>query len=193
MVHGCRGIQFDFTRATGGSIKWSMISTAESPVAAPVESPMKPRSLPFKDPAKASQAGKLSALARARNREKLKAALTGQQVPPPVPVVVNELQTQIDRLSKLMRALEQQMDGLTNAVTFRDLSMAHARLFESWCVLTKTPKPGVLKVGRGTRAPAPIAAFQEPQSPQTPQPVVNASDLVAPQPQAQTGTESIAP
>ena len=46
------------------------------------------------------------------------------------------------RLDKLLRAIEEQMDGMTNATDLAKLSMAHDKLFRAWQVLTGTQNPG---------------------------------------------------
>lgn len=77
-----------------------------------------------------------------------------------------------------MYAMEAQLNGLTDPVKQRDITTAHSKLFETWMVLTGTPKPGVRKVPRSnSRQATPFAA---PVEPGTPQPVVNQPSLVLP-------------
>lgn len=71
------------------------------------------------------------------------------------------LQAQITRLEGLMGALEAKMTGCNDDVRLRNLSQAHDRLFNSWCTLTGTPRPGVRKVGK-QRSPVSITSLPDP-------------------------------
>jgi transposase-like protein len=84
--------------------------------------------------------------------------------PTPAPAIPQEQSSgnrQVDRLSGQMRAIEEQMEGMTNADSLAKLAMAHSKLFDAWCVLTGTPRPGVRKVAKPGRSLAPIVAPTE--------------------------------
>jgi hypothetical protein len=69
-------------------------------------------------------------------------------------------------------------DGTANAQTLRDLSAAHSRLFEVWCILTGTQKPGVRRAKSGRAQPPGPAAPLEPQEAQKPQAIDNQPILI---------------
>jgi hypothetical protein len=81
--------------------------------------------------------------------------------------VLSPQQTRIARVERELERLELAMDkahaedGTCNAQTVRDVSAAHSRLFDVWCTLTGTPRPGVRKVSKPGRSLAPIIAPTE--------------------------------
>lgn len=100
--------------------------------------------------------------------------------PPLPPPILTPQQGRIQRVEKELERLETAMDkahaddGTCNAQTLRDLSAAHSRLFEVWCVLTGTPRPGVRRMGKSRSSAAPLAAPVEPTS----QPIDNQPTLI---------------
>jgi hypothetical protein len=91
---------------------------------------------------------------------------------------------QIIRVQRQLEQVADMIDDATNADELQKLSAAHARLFNTWQVLTATPNPGSRKAGSTRPKPAP--AFDP--TPATPQPVVSsvspapATDLTSPPP-----------
>lgn len=85
---------------------------------------------------------------------------------------------QSERLSAQMREIEEQMRGMTNADSLSKLAMAHSKLFDAWCVLTGTPRPGVRKVGKLGRLVSPVTQPTEPTEATVSQPVANQPNLI---------------
>jgi transposase-like protein len=89
-------------------------------------------------------------------------------VPPPMAIpTLTPQESRIARVEKELERLELAMDkahaedGTCNAATLRDISAAHSRLFDVWCTLTGTPRPGVRKTVKPGRSLAPIVAPTE--------------------------------
>lgn len=94
--------------------------------------------------------------------------LRGLAIPAPLPPPkLTPQESRLARVEKELERLEIAMDkahsddGTANAATLRDLSASHSRLFDVWCTLTGTPRPGVRKVAKPGRSLAPIVAPTE--------------------------------
>jgi transposase-like protein len=100
----------------------------------------------------------------AQEFEKVRVAPLPAQPPPPP---VRPQDSRLARVEKELERLEIAMDkahsddGTANAATLRDLSASHSRLFDVWCTLTGTPRPGVRKTVKPGRSLAPIVAPTE--------------------------------
>lgn len=106
--------------------------------------------------------------------------LMGPEPPAPAPsappATGEQNRAQAERVSKQLLKLEEQMEGMTNTASLRDITAAHSRLFEVWCTLTGTQKPGTRKASRGARR----TPQEGPTEPQTTPPVVVPADLANP-------------
>lgn len=96
---------------------------------------------------------------------------------PDIPAVVTpEVQhqpgssgAQIERLKAQIQKIEEMMDETSDADELSKLSMAHSRLFESYCVLAGIQRPGVRKQPRRPSVSS-LTASPEPQAIDTQQP-----------------------
>ena len=74
---------------------------------------------------------------------------------------------QSERLALEIERIVQMIEKCKDPDSLQKLSMAHARLFKAWQVLTGTPNPGSRR-SRGQRPQAPGAAPMEVTTPQAP-------------------------
>jgi len=91
------------------------------------------------------------------------AGYTPAPLPAPTPApVLTPAQARVDRIEKQLEAIEQQMEGVTNAGTLRDLSAAHKLLFECYCTLAGIQKPGTARRSKRNTPPQVSTAPREP-------------------------------
>ena len=115
----------------------------------------------------ASQMGRKGAAIRWQ-RQREREALPPEPIPlppiiPALPAINPLLAARAERLSDELTRLEELMKDETDGKELANLSATHQRLFDAWCTLTATPRPGSRKpaparrsalAGSGSGAPA---------------------------------------
>lgn len=91
-------------------------------------------------------AGLLSAQKRREEKQRLQELLH-----PRVQPVVSPVERRIARIEEQLTAIELKMAKNPPANVLRDLSQAHSRMFDVWCTLTGTEKPGTRRKRRNGR------------------------------------------
>jgi len=99
------------------------------------------------------------------DKRTLEAGMPPPVAPAPPAQPQSPLQAQISRIESQLSEIEGRMRGCENPKSLADFSAAHARLFDAWCTLTGTPRPGVRKQPKGQARGLPIFTPTESATP----------------------------